>query len=161
MKVETVRFGTLEVDDDQIFTFPMGLLGFANHKEFLIIDHTHESPFKWMQSCEDPELAFILTDPLFFRADYHIAARKGELQIISPTDAVDLVVSVIMTVPDDPKDMSANLLAPLVFNMANRLGMQYVLTNNRYPVKYYVMREKDPSVPAPTGNVEPRSISLR
>ena len=161
MRVETVRFGILEVDDDQIFTFPMGLLGFANHKQFLIIDHTHESPFKWMQSCEDAELAFILTDPAFFRGDYHISARRGELQIISPTDAEDLVVSVIMTVPDDPQDMSANLLAPLVFNMANRLAMQYVLTNNRYPVKYYVMREKDPSPPEQPGAPEPRSISLR
>ena len=53
-----------------------------------------------------------------------------------------MVVSVIMTIPDNPQDMSANLLAPLIFNMANRHGMQYVLTNSNYPVKYFALRER-------------------
>lgn len=161
MQIETSRFGSLEVEESQIFSFPMGLLGFADRKQFLVIDHSDNSPFKWLQSIDEPDLAFIITDPLFFRSDYHISVRRNELSVIEPGDEEDLVVSVIMTIPDNPQDMSANLLAPLIINMGSRKGMQYVLTNHRFPVKYYVLKEKNPGaenlgMPAE----EAKSISL-
>ena len=68
--------------------------------------------------------------------------RRSELSMLKVSDDEELVVSVIMTIPDNPQDMSANLLAPLIFNMANRHGMQYVLTNSDYPVKYFALRER-------------------
>ena len=142
MKIETSRFGTLDIDDSMIFNFPMGLLGFAKLKKYIVIDHTEDSPFKWLQSCEEPTLAFIITDPVFFRPDYQVKVRRSELTMLEVTDDEELVVSVIMTIPDNPQDMSANLLAPLIFNMANRHGMQYVLTNSNYPVKYFALRER-------------------
>jgi flagellar assembly factor FliW len=141
MRVETVRFGTIDVADEQIFTFPMGMLGFAKYKKFVVLDHGENSPFKWLQSLDDGGLAFIITDPVFFRADYHIELRRGEISIIEPDCEEDLIVSVIMTIPEQPQDMSANLMAPLLFNMANRLGMQHVLTKSNYPVKYFPLRE--------------------
>ncbi len=163
MRVETARFGTLTVTEDQVFVFPMGLLGFARHKRFVILDHSDDSPFKWMQCVDDGDLAFIVTDPLFFRSDYHLEVRRSELSVISPVSADELVVSVIMTVPSDPQEMSANLLAPLIFNMSNRMAMQYVLTDHRYPVRYFVMREADSGggLPAPDQERPQRSISLR
>ncbi len=164
MRIETARFGVIEAEDESIFTFPMGLLGFARHKNFVVLDHSENSPFKWMQSVDDGDLAFIITDPLFFRRDYHLSVRKGELSVIDPNQAEDLVVSVIMTVPADPHDMSANLLAPLIFNMVNRKAMQYVLTDHRYPVKYHVMHEQDDAAEEAQQGAEaeePRSISLR
>ena len=143
MRVETVRFGVLDVEESQIFNFPMGMLGFAKYKKFVVLDHSENSPFKWLQSLEDGSLAFIITDPIFFRSDYHIDVRRGEISIIEPGAEEDLVVSVIMTIPERPQDMSANLMAPLIFNMENRFGMQYVLTNSKYPVKYFPLREPE------------------
>jgi flagellar assembly factor FliW len=165
MRVETARFGPLEVEPDALFHFPAGMLGFAHHKQFVVLDHGEDSPFKWLQSVEDHELAFVMTDPLYFKRDYHIAVRKGELTVIEPDNEDDLVVSVIMTIPaQQPQEMSANLLAPLIFNMGNRKGMQYVLTDHRFPVKYFVLKEQEaakarPADPAPTAPL--RSISLR
>lgn len=160
MKVQTARFGELQVADDALFTFPMGLLGFARLKKFVVLDHKQDSPFKWLQSVEDGEVAFIITDPLYFKRDYHIQVRRAELQGIEPENEEDLVVSVIMTVPTDPQQMSANLLAPLIFNMANRRAVQYVLTDQRFPVKFYVMQAWQQELGGP-GEAEPRSISLR
>jgi flagellar assembly factor FliW len=145
MKIETSRFGSVEIEEEQIFTFPMGILGFARCKQFVVIDHTEDSPFKWLQSLDEGGLAFIITDPLFFRADYHIKMRRTELSMLEPISEDDLVVSVIMTIPENPQDMSANLMAPVIFNMANRVGMQHVLTKSQYPVKYYALRKKDQS----------------
>ncbi len=163
MRVETARFGPLDIEDETIFTFPMGLLGFARHKRFVVVDHRPESPFKWLQCVDDGDLAFIISDPLFFRRDYHIDVRRSELSVIEPGRQEDLIVSVIMTVPANPQEMSANLLAPLIFNMNNRRAMQYVLTDHRYPVKFFVMRDAQPAVPdEPERSAAPaRSISLR
>lgn len=168
MKIRTTRFGELDVAEEALFTFPMGLLGFARLKRFVVLDHRDDSPFKWLQSAEDPDVAFIITDPLFFKRDYHIAVRRQELAVIEPGAEEDLVVSVIMTIPADPRQMSANLLAPLIFNMANRRAMQYVLTDQRYPVKYCVMQAWERELGAEPGSEvrpevrpEVRSISLR
>ncbi|MCK6572153.1 flagellar assembly protein FliW [Myxococcota bacterium] len=163
MQIKTTRFGDVEVRDESFFTFPMGLLGFSKLKRFFVLDHKDDSPFKWLQSAEDPDLAFIISDPQFFKRDYHISVRRQELATIDPDSEDDLVVSVIMTVPQDPQQMSANLLAPLVFNMANRKGMQYVLTDSRFPVKYFVMKawQSQLSEPPPSGGEVLRSISLR
>ncbi len=157
--VDTARFGSIEVDESALFEFPMGMLGFTRQKRFVIVDHSDDSPFKWLQSVDDGGLAFILTDPLFFKPDYHVRVRKGELSVIGPVREADLVVSVIMTVPQNPREMTANLLAPLIFNMANRKGMQLVMTDRRFPVKYRVFDDRRAPVAPPTA--ESKSISLR
>jgi len=163
MQIKTTRFGELEVRDELFFTFPMGLLGFSKLKRFFVLDHKDDSPFKWLQCAEDPDIAFIITDPQFFKRDYHISVRRQELATIEADSEDDLVVSVIMTVPQDPQQMSANLLAPLVFNMANRKGMQYVLTDARFPVKFFIMDALPPplSEPESAEGEYLRSISLR
>lgn len=163
MLIKTTRFGELDVRDEVSFTFPMGLLGFGKLKRFFVLDHKDDSPFKWLQSAEDPDLAFIISDPLFFKRDYHLSVRPQELAMLEPVVEDDLVLSVIMTVPQDPQQMSANLLAPLIFNMRNRKGMQYVLTDSRYPVKFFVMKawQSQLSEPPPSGDEVLRSISLR
>jgi flagellar assembly factor FliW len=161
MKVETSRFGIVEVEDSQVFTFPMGMLGFAKLKQYVVIDHTEDSPFKWLQSVEEGSLAFIITDPTFFRPDYQIKVRRGEVSLLKAESEDDLVVSVIMTIPDNPQDMTANLLAPLIFNMANRQGMQHVLTNSAYSVKFHVLSERDKNVsPARSNGLPSKAISL-
>lgn len=160
MRVETARFGVLDIHPDTLFNFPMGLLGFSRHKKFVVLDHREDSPFKWLQSVEDGELAFIISDPLFFKPDYHINVRRGEISVLAPETAEDLVVSVIMTVPEDPKLLSANLMAPLVFNMANRRAMQLVLHDQRYPVRFRVLPEGAALDNIPIHEPMMRSISL-
>jgi flagellar assembly factor FliW len=163
MQVNSTRFGELQVDESAVFTFPMGLLGFGKLRRFIVLDHREDSPFKWLQSLEDPDLAFIITDPLYFKRDYHLSVRRQEVGVIEPTTDEDLIVSVIMTVPTDPQQMSANLLAPLIFNLGNRKAMQYVLTDSRFPVKYFVLKSSPAGFaePPPGPNENLRSISLR
>ena len=64
MQIETTRFGTIDVAEEQLFHFPMGLLGFSSQKRYVVLDHAPDSPLKWLQSVDDGSLAFIITDPL-------------------------------------------------------------------------------------------------
>ena len=58
MRISTTRFGDLEIDESQVFEFPMGLLGFADQKKYIIVDHSDDSPFKWLQCVTEPELVY-------------------------------------------------------------------------------------------------------
>ena len=161
MKVNTLRFGELEIDESQLFTFPMGILGFSSMKSFVIIEQEDQHPFKWLQSVDDPSTAFVLSDPLLFYPTYCAEIKRTELSMLGELKEDELALSVIMTVPDDAKNLSANLCAPLIFNLANRTGMQYVLNDPRYPVKYFLFHEDSSSSFLQADSSESRSLSLR
>ena len=163
MKVNTLRFGTLEVSEDQLFTFPMGILGFSHLKSFFIIEREETRPFKWLQSVDDPSTAFVIGDPLLFNPRYQAEVRRADLSSITPiNDEKELVLSVIMTITPNPQNISANLLAPIIINLANRRGMQYILNDKRYPVRYLLFKEVDVITPPISGDQgELRSLALR
>src|SRR6266542_988316 len=69
MRIETKPYGMMDIDDQQLLTFPRGLLGFETHLRWALLDSA-QPPFFWLQSLEDPNLAFVLLAPAFFRPDY-------------------------------------------------------------------------------------------
>jgi flagellar assembly factor FliW len=150
MKINTLRFGELEVSEDQIFHFPMGILGFASSKSFVIIDLESQKPFKWLQSIDDPSTAFVLSDPLLVHPSYCAVVERNELSPLGEINEDDLIISVIVTISERPEDTSANLCAPLIFNLANRRGMQYVLNDRKYPIRFRIFQNDTKSAqPAP------------
>lgn len=163
IKINTLRFGELDVSDEQLFEFPMGLLGFANSKKFLIIELDSQKPFKWMQCADDPSTAFVLGDPLHFNPSYCAHLRRTDLSPLGEFTEEDLVLSVIMTVTERPEDITANLCAPLIFNLVNRRGMQYVLNDQKFPVRYRIFQQDvQHMIPPPIETTsEVRSLSLR
>ena len=97
---------------------------------------------------------------MYFVPSYRVTARGSELEVIDAEEE-HLILSVIMTVPENPQDMSANLMAPLIFNMKNRLAMQYVLTKQKFPVKYYVLKNSPTIEASSSDDNNAKSISLR
>ena len=65
MKVDTSRFGTLDIPDNEIVQFPDGLYGFEKETEFTLLPFNPnvESPMEWLQSVKSSHLAFVITDP--------------------------------------------------------------------------------------------------
>ena len=86
-------------------------------------------------------MAFIVISPLSFRPDYMVEVTEEEVAALKLTNPNEAVISVIVTIPMDPKKMSANLKAPLVFNLSNRLGKQLVLKDPQYQTKHFIMEE--------------------
>lgn len=137
MKIETLRFGTLELLEEDIIVFKHGILGFPEQKRYVLIPHRPGSPFFWLQSIDMPELAFVAIPPSVCLADYEFDIPDNvqeELELTAPEQAETLL---IVTIPkDNPKGITANLLGPVVINTQKRLGMQVVLDPNIYPVQY-------------------------
>src|SRR5687767_7435297 len=126
MEIDTTRFGRISVDDDRIMTFPRGLLGFPNHTRFALIQTGEENYFFWLQSADDANLAFVVTDPSTFFKDYDVPVREETTTEIELADMSYAQIFVICNKVDEW--LTCNLLGPIVVNAANRLAQQVVLT---------------------------------
>jgi flagellar assembly factor FliW len=129
MTIQTTRFGEIEVAPENIVEFPEGLLGLHRFQRYVMIQRNN-SPLSWMQSMDLPELAFLVADPQVFLSDYSAQVGAAELATLGNPDPAKLVVKVICTVPEDPKDATVNLRAPLIIDPETRKGKQVVLTED-------------------------------
>ena len=138
MKCQSTRFGAFEVKDECVLVFPSGILGFPDWSTYVLLDHDTDAPFKWLQSTEEPQLAFVVLDPAFFKPDYQIQVPLDALIEIQKSDSDELSVVTILTIPShDPGAVTANLRGPLVMNHRTRLCKQLVLPEDlptRYPL---------------------------
>ncbi|WP_040333867.1 flagellar assembly protein FliW [Candidatus Magnetobacterium casense] len=121
---ETTRFGPLVIQTSKIIEFPEGLLGFAELKRYILVDH-RDTPLKWLQAIDDPDIAFIVTDPTIVSADFTLTIDTATKKYLEVDNDADMVVLVIIRV--DNGRVIANFRGPLVFNAAKMRGIQIVL----------------------------------
>lgn len=124
-QIKTDRFGTLEVKESEIVTMPEGLYGFPELTEFFLLPHDTESPFIWLQSAQESYFAMVLVDWDKLTQDTHVLEGK---------------VKVVLTIPTDARNMTANLKAPLVFN--GKEAKQVILSQFQTKVKVTELLEK-------------------
>ena len=138
MEIQSTRFGRLTVEDDRIMTFPRGLLGFPDYTRYALIQTGEENYFFWLQSVDEPNLAFVVTDPTIFFKDYDVPVREelqAELQLDDPSY---MQVFVICNKVDEW--LTGNLLGPLVVNAQNRLASQVVLTEKKWTTRQPLLK---------------------
>ena len=133
MEIVTSRFGTLNVDDERVITFSKGLLGFPDYTRYALIQTGEENYFFWLQSVDEPNLAFVVTDPAIFFKDYEVPVREETQSEIGLTDPAAAQVFVICNKVDDW--LTGNLLGPIVINASNRLATQVVLTEKKWTTR--------------------------
>ena len=135
------RFGSLAISRNSILDFPHGLLGFGDFHSFGIADLSDPryAQFKVLQCLEDHQLAFLVLplDPntgFIDRADLDIACDS----LVVALD--DLVILLVVTVrkAEQGAGVTANLRAPLLIDGTTRIGNQYVLSSERYPVRFQI-----------------------
>jgi flagellar assembly factor FliW len=138
MLIQTTRFGPIEIDGERVITFREGLLGFPQHQRFALIQTSPEPVFFWLQSVDDPNLAFVVCDPLAFVPDYRAGIRPDDLAALQMNGLEDAQVLVIVNKVDGR--LTANLLGPLVMGAGSRLARQLVLSEKRYSTRHVLMR---------------------
>jgi flagellar assembly factor FliW len=143
MKLNTTRFGEIEVDDSTIITIPQGILGFPGKCQYVLLNTDENSPLNWLQSVDDENLAFVVTNPALFMPDYQIDINRAELADIAINEESEVILMVIVTVPQDPSLITANLKGPLLINSANNMGKQIIVDNAKYDIKYRLIQDFD------------------
>ena len=147
MKFETARFGAIEVKEDEILYFPEGLYGFEQERKFVLMpfDPNIESPMQWLQSLQTPGLTFVVTDPYLFIPDYQLTLTSEEKKLLQIDEESNISSRVIVNIPKVHAEMTANMVAPLVFNVGKKLAKQIVLTNIEYDTRRRLLPDLDSS----------------
>ena len=141
MVAETKFFGTIDIEDDKIIHFPMGIIGFESLKNFaLIFDSEREerSKISWLQSMEEPMMVLPVINPIDIMEDYAPVIEDELVKIIGDPADADILIFVSMSIPSDITKMTVNLKAPFIINTVDRKAMQVIVENQDYPVKYEV-----------------------
>ena len=141
-KVDTLRFGTIEIEEDKITHFAHGIPAFEEEKEFVIIPYDSESPYLFMQSLSTPDLAFLITIPFLFFPDYEFELDDDHQEKLKLYKQEDMLIYTLITVNGGKvQDMTANLMAPIIMNTANMQARQIVLDRSSYNTKHRLFPE--------------------
>ena len=141
-KVNTSRFGEIEVDEKKIVHFDKGIPAFEDETEFVILPYEEESPYYFMQSLQSPDLAFLLTIPFLFFPDYTFEIDEETMAELEIKNQDAVFYYSMITIPNGSiRYMTANLLAPVVLNSENMRAKQVVLEKSNYTTKHRLFPE--------------------
>jgi flagellar assembly factor FliW len=124
MQVDTSRFGIIEVGEKELISFPWGIPGFEQLKSYVLLEYKN-GPFQWLQSVEEPSVAFVVCTPDFLGLDY--TAPDLKKQLIKLTNDEDLVVLNIVSFDREKRAVRFHVKSPLLFNVAERIGYQWTM----------------------------------
>ncbi len=141
MNVETTRFGSIKVAEEDILTFPEGMLGFSKVEKYVLVERVDDSLFLWLQAVKKPSIAFPLLEPQIFQKNYKVELGDEDQSILKLKDLKVAKVFAIVTIPSDPTKMTANLKAPIVINLKNRLARQVILHEEDYPIRQSIFAD--------------------
>ena len=155
MEIETSRFGVISVKPDDLITFPRGLIGMTDLSRFAFIPPAtqpamQEGQFYWLQSVDDPSVAFLVVDPNRFFKDYHVSIREETQADLDLADAKDGQLLVICNRVGEW--VTGNLQGPLVINTRTRVAQQVVLTEKKWTCRQPLLKldESAPEQPEAT-----------
>ena len=144
MKYTSSRLGEFDLQNDEVFHFTNGLYGFEREKRFAVLpfDKEIESPLEWLQSLQNPDLAFIITDPVLFINDYKVNLMDHEKEEIELRPDDFCLIRSIVNIPKIYTDMTANLVAPIAINPEKNLAKQFILTSPEYDTRHYLFSDE-------------------
>ena len=144
MKINTRKFGEVEVDEAKVINMSDGLPGFESYKRFILLEDAKYKPFCWFQSVEEPNLALVVMDPFIFKPDYRLDFKQViEMKDWKDLDEKDLAIFVVVNVSASGKEkrITANLIGPLVVNPRTNEAVQAVFADAPYSHQHNIMEE--------------------
>jgi len=136
VKISTKYHGEMELEKNNIITFPQAIPGFPDEKEFILVPLDEAEEFVVLQSIANSQLAFVITNPFRFFKDYDFTLEDLVVELLEIESEKDILVFSILTVQDPFDQTTANLQAPLVINNKKKLAKQVILNHPDYRTKH-------------------------
>jgi flagellar assembly factor FliW len=131
MKCHNRQFGEIEYENEHIFTFADGLIGFEQLKQFLVINDADADPFRWLVSVDDEDICFPILDPKFILSTYEVANRFDDAT----------TVAVVASLKDPIEESTVNLRSPILFDAVKRTAKQVILADDRLAIQHQFISE--------------------
>ncbi len=156
ISLKSSRFGDLEIPQSKLIKVPEGIIGFPDSRLYALLDPSAgDSVFLWLQAADDPDLAFIITNPLEFILDYTVDKSEPDIQRLDIAGKPPPALFVIITVPrNDPDNVTANLLAPLLYFENENILYQIVMEKADWPLRHKLLPHDDSETDEPPDETE-------
>lgn len=143
MKIDTVNFGQIEIEEEKIIEFKDGIPGFQDEKQFVVIlNEDPDNPFHYLQSINSEELSFVIMNPFEVFSDYEIVISDLVKEKLEIENEKQIAIYSIVVIPEDMNKMTTNLQGPIVINAEKNMGKQVILDDNRYTTKHFLIQQK-------------------
>ena len=136
MKINTIRFGEIDISEDKLLVFGDGVLGFEQCRNFALITTEETDPFMWLQAVEQPDIALAVINPFRLFPDYAPSVPEAALERIGSPGDDDVLVLCVAVIPARFEKMTANLVSPVLVNARSKQGCQVVLENSTHQIKH-------------------------
>jgi flagellar assembly factor FliW len=130
--LQSTRFGELEIPDEAVIEFPLGLIGLGGSR-YTLLARSDDAAFVWLHSLDDPALALPLTNPWRFFQSYEVEIADDEAQRLGVDATGDTTVYVTVRAAEALEDFSANLRAPIL--VSGGIGHQVINQAPDAPVR--------------------------
>ena len=130
MRIETSRFGLLDLEESVFIHFPWGIPGFEQLKHYVLLEH-RQGPFRWLQATEDAHVAFLVCPAEHMGFKYRVPEEQTSAIGLKQTE--DLVVLIMVSFDREQKSIRPHLQGPLLFNAAMRLACQWIVDPAELP----------------------------
>lgn len=133
--IKTRDFGEVTVSKNSIITFKKPIFGFEDLTEFYLLQLEEPNSFYLLQSKDEPNISFILTEPRQFISDYVLDIDDNDACLLEFSDHTDLIDFAIVTIPENIEEMTMNILGPIVINRKNNFAIQSISNCAHYGTK--------------------------
>lgn len=139
MIIDSSKLGPMDIPEDKVIRLEKPILGFEQLSSFCLVEVEELAPFLWLQSVDEPSVAFLVTNPRTFYPEYRIEVNPREVAELKIDNTDDVETWVIVTLDGGPDEASVNLQGPILVNTTNQRAKQLVLVNTEYKVKHKLM----------------------
>ena len=135
--IPTKFFGDVDFAPDSVFTFPSGLPGFEDEREFLFLNVPESDPVMFLQSVTMRNLCFVMLPILAVAPDFRLKLTPEESEALrltaerEPALGSDVLCAALISAKSG-EPLCANMMAPIVVNVNNRLGIQVIHPDSGY-----------------------------
>jgi len=119
LTVRTQRFGDLQVSEEDRLRLLRPLAGFPETRHLLRLVLERQEPFVWLQSAEEPSVAFACAPCSWVRPGFVLEWPVWDRELWGEGSATEVLALVSFQ-----KGPAANLAAPLVLEHGNRRALQ-------------------------------------
>ncbi|EKS4342926.1 flagellar assembly protein FliW [Clostridium botulinum] len=142
MKLNTKYHGCIEYEEKDVIYFEKGIPGFEELKKFIIFPVKDNDVFSVFHSIEKEDMGIIVTSPFNIEKEYEIQLEKEQIANLKLQDEKDTLVLNTVTLNSDINKITANLRAPIVINIKEKIGKQIIINSDKYKVKHPLFKEE-------------------
>jgi len=141
LKIETDYRGEVEYTESDVIHFEESMYGFDGLRDFLLIGNLEEElPFHWLQSIEDSNLTFVITDPFLFVEEYDFELDEFTTEQLQLENIADLIVFTTVIIPENVEEVTVNLKSPIIINTKTKKAKQIILKED-YAYKHSIFKK--------------------